>query len=371
MLNACTGCMACADRCAKEAITIQDSLGAYNAVIDEHRCVGCGACEAVCPNLAKPSLHKPIEWHEGWAPERLRARSSSGGVTSALMENFMHSGGYVAACAFKNGTFRFELTNNPARIAGFAGSKYVKSNPEGIYLQVARRLRSGDKVLFIGLPCQVAAAKNFTSGLPEQLRENLYTVDLICHGTPSPRILERFLAERGVRLSDLEEIHFRDKNRYGLFFRQKGRSLQRLLPERVQDLYMYAFLTSLDYTENCYSCRYATLERVSDITLGDSWGSRLSAEEQSKGVSLVLCQTEKGKELLTLTQLELKEVDLERAVQANRQLHHPSVVPAGRKRFLAHLDRGVQKAIAYAEPKVYIKQKIKELLIKAKLLPEK
>lgn len=33
--NQCAGCMACVDICPKSAITVQDNLDSYNALIDE------------------------------------------------------------------------------------------------------------------------------------------------------------------------------------------------------------------------------------------------------------------------------------------------------------------------------------------------
>lgn len=108
--------------------------------------------------------------------------------------------------------------------------------------------------------------------------DNLYTIDLICHGSPSPQILSGFLHENNVDIQSISELKFRNKEGFGL---QSG--YKRISFDNESDLYTFAFLTSLDYTENCYSCRYATLDRVSDITLGDSWGSELEAEEQKKG----------------------------------------------------------------------------------------
>ena len=93
----------------------------------------------------------------------------------------------------------------------FLGSKYVKSNPGGIYKKVLERLKDGEKILFVGLPCQVAAAKHYTKN-----HQNLYTIDLICHGTPSPKILEKFLDDYDVKLVDLERIRFRVKNSFRL-----------------------------------------------------------------------------------------------------------------------------------------------------------
>ena len=274
------------------------------------------------------------------------------------MESFIQNGGYVAACLFKNGEFVFDITNDLNYAKKFAGSKYVKSNPQGIYKKVSEKIKAGNNVMFIGLPCQVAAVKNYIKKC-----DNLYTVDLICHGSPSPQILNGFLHENNVDIQLISELKFRNKEGVGL---QSG--YKRISFDGESDLYTFAFLTSLDYTENCYSCRYATLDRVSDITLGDSWGSELEKEEQKKGISLILCQTEKGKELLRNTKIELRNVDLNKAIEANHQLNHPSKMPTERKIFFKNINKGFYHAISRCHPKMYYIRRMKYILHKAKII---
>lgn len=192
---------------------------------------------------------------------------------------------------------------------------------------------------------------------------HLYTVDLICHGSPSPIILEKYLAENYVDIKKIKDLNFRNKDGFGL---RSG--YKRISFDDGSDLYTFAFLTSLDYTENCYSCRYATLDRVSDITLGDSWGSELEAEEQKKGISLILCQTEKGKELLKNTKIELRDVNLNKAVEANHQLSYPSKMPTERKIFFKNIDKGFNYAISRCHPKMYYIRRLKYILHKAKII---
>ena len=181
-INQCAGCKACVDVCKKEAISVEDTLNAMNAIIDEKRCIHCGACERVCPNNSIVQKRKPQVWYQGWN-SNTRKTSSSGGAAAGLIEAFIHSGGYVAACLFKGGEFVFDITNDLDYAKNFAGSKYVKSNPVNIYSKVAKELKTGNKVLFVGLPCQVAAVKNYVKNT-----DNLYTIDLICHGSPSPQL---------------------------------------------------------------------------------------------------------------------------------------------------------------------------------------
>lgn len=360
--NQCTGCMACVNVCHKDAITIADSLDAYNAKIDPAKCVDCQACLKVCPNLVKPEFRDPILWKQGWIPEETaRQQSSSGGAAAAFAKSFVEAGGYVCSCQFKEGEFLYHLTNQMEDLKRFAGSKYVKSNPGTAYKQVKELLKEGNKVLWIGLPCQVAGILSYVG---EKWKDNLYTVDLICHGTPSPQLLDSFLKERGYSLKDSQEIGFRRNLHYQV--EVNGRSVT---PHRVRDLYTHAFLGNLDYTENCYSCQYAKLKRVSDLSLGDSWKSNL-AEEEKKGISLILCQTEKGRWLMEESGLHLEEVSLDHAIHHNERLRQPAQTPAGRKKFFQCMKKGSSFGKAYQAcyPKTYYKNQLKEAMIRLHLL---
>ena len=360
-LNKCTGCMACINICPKSAVEVQDSIDGYNAEIDQNKCIDCGLCKKVCPNISQKDFTYPIYWKQGWACDSIRKNSSSGGVASAIIDAFISSGGYVASCVYEKGDFKFLLTNDPIEAHRFAGSKYVKSNPKSIYKDIKKMLNNGKKVLFIGLPCQSAAVQNLCEN-----ESNLYTIDLICHGTPSPKLLNQYILETGRVLTDINDIRFRNKDVFGLFIDGKKET-----PLRVMDSYMLAFLNGINYTENCYSCIYAKTERVSDITLGDAWGQLSDIEPD--GVSLVLCQNEKGIQLLQSAALHLEDVDFNKAVQANHQLQHSSEKPRGRKAFLSSIKNGknVRFATFRALPKQYLKQAIKYGLIKLHLLSEK
>ena len=352
----CAGCTACVDICTKQAIKIKDSLYAYNAVIDESRCIGCNACYSICQVNNSPVLTEPVDWKEGWAKdEYIREKSSSGGIAAELARSFVKNGGIVCSCAFQQGEFEFSFAENEEQIKKFAGSKYVKSNPHGIYKKIAQIVKNGQKVLFIGLPCQVAAAKRYIKN------NNLYTVDLICHGTPSPKILEAFLMEHGVSLKEINDINFRVKTRFGL-----EQNKERFTVPTITDNYLLTFLNSISYTENCYNCQYAKSVRIGDLTIGDSWGSELPKEILKKGVSLILCQNDKGKELLQQSRLNLLDVDFRRAIEFNHQLDHPSVKPVQRELFLKDIIKGrrFSSAVFKAYPKQYLKNVMKTLLYK-------
>ena len=247
--NKCAGCMACVDICPKQAISVLDDMEHMNAVIDANLCVNCNACHNVCQQNKPAELRNPQSWFQGWGNENTRATSSSGGLGQELMRTMLRAGGVVAACRFRDGEFKFELIEKESEIDAFIGSKYVKSNPIGIYRKIKEKLKENRKVLFIGLPCQVSSLRNYVND-----DRNLYTVDLICHGSPSVKLLQKAVNEYGYDLSKVKSICFRHSDRFAIETQPV-----RLVAKGVQDRYTLAFLKGLCYTENCYSCQYAQI----------------------------------------------------------------------------------------------------------------
>ena len=353
-MNECAGCMACVDICPRRAVSVVDDMEHMNAVIDSSLCINCNACHKICQNNNPPILKEPIKWLQGWGNEQTRSSSSSGGFGQEVMRAVLRSGGSVAACKFESGEFKFELFDDESRIDEFIGSKYVKSNPVGIYKSIKSRLKTGKKVLFIGLPCQVASLRNYVNDAV-----NLYTIDLICHGSPSVKLLQKAVDEYGYDLSKMKAIYFRSSDKFAIETQPVC-----IVPKGVQDRYTMAFLRGLCYTDNCYTCHYAQVARTSDLTIGDSWGTEMTSE-LPKGVSLILCQTKKGQELLDLMDFNFFNVEKEESINQNKQLQHPSNAPRERKKFFEEMHKGnkFKSAVMWAYPKDCLKQNIKSVLI--------
>ncbi len=359
-VNACVGCHACADRCPCDAITITDGIASLNAIIDEDVCVRCGMCERVCQVNNPLPLSDCLAWYQGWATgEPDRKDASSGGFAYALSKQIVLEGGVVASCEFVDGEFVYTLSDSLAQLDRKRGSKYVKSDPSGIYQQVRTGLDEGRQVLFIGLPCHVGALKRYL----DREYDNLYTVDLICHGTPSPKVLDAFLKDYGITASSLQSLSFRDKTNFNMSCVLEGGQEFGFTAEGVKDRYTIAFLRGLTYTENCYACHYAGTKRVSDITIGDSWGSDLDEVERRSGISLALCQTEKGVNLLKRCKADLREVDVEKAVEANQQLRIPTPVPWNRNLFFRSfgLFHSFRLSMLLCHPKTMIRLGVQDL----------
>lgn len=188
----CTGCMACVNVCAHHAISVvQDKEGFDRPQIDESLCVDCGLCAKTCPINHHPLATEPIEIYSGWSSnEAVRINSSSGGAFTEIARPVLEDGGVVFGCTL-NDKLQAEhiyvetledLENN------LRGSKYVQSRIGNTYEQAKDFLRQGRKVLFSGTPCQIAGLRNYL----RKDYENLLTVDLICHGVPSPLIFEEY-----------------------------------------------------------------------------------------------------------------------------------------------------------------------------------
>ena len=168
----CTGCKACVSACPQQCITYIENLEDQRCVIDETKCVHCNLCKKVCLNESKNlMLKEPVEWKQGWSMDaQVRSNSSSGGVAAELSQLFLKEKGIVYSCVYDNGKFIYQKASKLGEHKKFIGSKYVKSDPGKIYLEIKSDLANGEKVLFIGLPCHVAGLKLY---LNESLQKEL------------------------------------------------------------------------------------------------------------------------------------------------------------------------------------------------------
>ena len=116
----------------------------------------------------------------------VRINSSSGGLFTELALPILLRGGYVFGAAFDpNFVVKHQKISSVNDIDKLRGSKYVQSQIGSTLKEVKILVSENKKVLFVGTPCQIAGLKKF---LNNESYPNLYMIDVVCHGVPSPLI---------------------------------------------------------------------------------------------------------------------------------------------------------------------------------------
>ncbi len=290
----CCSCGACYNKCPVGAITMQENEeGFLVPVIDKNKCTNCGLCVKVCPslNVQYNNTDKP-ECYAAMADDEIRMKSSSGGIFTLLAEDILDKGGYVCGAAFDdNWNVHHIIVDNKNDLEKLRGSKYVQSDTEDCYKKIKKLLDEDKYVLFSGCPCQVAGLYSFLG----KNYEKLYTVDILCHGSPSRGVWKKYLNEN-FNKNEIKRINFRDKNKIGWSCSHCTISTKNG-DDIVTDDFTKLFHASINLRESCYDCKYSKKPRPADITLGDFWGISEYKKDlnDDKGLSFVLTNNAKGK----------------------------------------------------------------------------
>lgn len=296
-LEKCTGCSACINTCNHESIKMtENQQGFLYPRIDESKCIQCNLCRQVCPanHTTQPNnyLHVYAALVKNDAE---RAKSTSGGIFACLAKKVLKSGGFVyGAILDEDLVVRHVEAHTLEELEQQRNSKYVQSDIGFTYQLAKKRLNNGEQVLFSGTPCQIAGLRNYL----KKDYPNLLTIDILCHGVPSPGMFRKYVkSEEEIAGDKMQSMLFRSK-----VVGWKKIFCVRTFDNGVEadwgDTFVPGFLKNYYLRESCYSCDYATDKRQGDITLGDYWGYQESApdfiEDDDKGISLVIINSEKG-----------------------------------------------------------------------------
>ena len=321
--NICTGCGACSQKCPHNAISMEtDAEGFLYPIINFEKCVNCGLCTKICPVANKPmdTLKTPSAYAAINLDEDVRKCSSSGGMFTYFAKKILLENGIVFGAGFNsNMMVVHKYCKTIEELAELRGSKYVQSEIGNCYKIAEEFLKSGRKVLFTGSACQI-------SGLYAYLGkeyDNLYTLDFICHGVPSPKVWEKYLSEKEKEAhSKAVSVNFRDKTEgwqsYSLKIEFENGSQYRKLSS--EDMYLKGFIQDLYLRPACSSCSFKQLNRQSDITLADFWGIEKAHPQYNdkKGTSLLLVHNPKGEYLLEHSEgINFLSVDFDKAIESN------------------------------------------------------
>ena len=337
----CCGCSACAQSCPKHCINMsEDEEGFQYPQVNSNLCINCGLCEESCPIFEKKVPQIPIETVGAVNLKRsVVEKSSSGGIFSALSEHVINKGGVVFGASYnEKWDVCHSWVSDISSLNRFRGSKYVQSSIGKSYREVRDFLMKDREVLFSGTPCQVAGLKSFL----KKDYEKLLTVEVACHGVPSPKVYRDYLKYVSKdRIESITEISFRNKRKGWLHYRFiinamiKGKKKIILNEKRSDNYYMQSFLKNYNLRPSCYECSFKAGCSNADLTLADFWGVWDIAPDffHKTGVSIILINSIKGKANVEQLDIEKIIVDYSNVVKYNSCLIHSSIKPSNRSLF--------------------------------------
>lgn len=322
----CCGCTSCANACPKEAISmLADEEGFFYPVVDKVQCIDCGICRKVCPIENKPATSETVleSYVLRTKDSNVLIDSTSGGFITPLATYVLEHQGVICAASYDK---EFKVKHiiwgkhvgGGYNLSNIRGSKYVQSSLDDCFTKIKRYLEDERMVCFVGTTCQVAGLKAFLRKKYDQL----ITVDLVCHGTPSPKLWDKYLNyQKNKYHSEILEISFRNKT-YGY---HSGTMKIRFANGKTYygsarvDYMLKSFFNEIASRPVCYQCPFKMLERCSDFTIYDCWHATelvSGLKDDDRGYTNVIVQSEQGKHLLKQIsdRYELYQTDTKKAI---------------------------------------------------------
>ena len=355
--NRCCGCRACSQSCGVKAISFyEDAEGFMQPTVDDALCVECGKCLKACPVNTVNVFENPKTGYAAKAKDKDDLRQgSSGGLFYAMAKTIIQAGGVVFGCGNDENLMpRHFIATSLEYAKKMRGSKYVQSDMNDIYTQVKCHLKNGVKVLFIGVPCQVAGLRNYLG----KDYPNLYCVDIICHGVPSRKLYASYLQWLEKKWGGkVTQIEFRSKKRHewsltlNVHTKKDNGGVKEHLMIGSLDPFYHNFLQGNTYRESCYTCAYSQEKRAGDITIGDFWGVENTHPElfDIRGLSCALVNSNRGHELWNMIspEIDFEEVNPSDIINYNGNLREPTKRPEVRDKIYKIVEGKGFDAIPY------------------------
>lgn len=302
----------------------QDEGGFFYPEIDAAKCINCGLCEQRCP-LRKPQKTggtKPLTYAALSRETKVRTASSSGGLFYMFASSVINKGGIVFGAALSDDRKTVFHTDAESLddLPKLQGSKYVQSDLSDTFKRVLFYLDQGRWVLFTGTMCQIEGLRSYLN----KEYDRLILMDVICHGVPSPLIWRHYVdCMETAYESKVQEAYFRDKTDgwkgFGMKLLFVDGECYRCVWQK--DAYGKLFTANKIFRDSCEDCKFKTIEKNCDLSIGDLWGAEHIATEldDDKGVSLLMVHSKKGMDLLESIRdrLKIKEIDFDIVVDNN------------------------------------------------------
>lgn len=300
----CTGCTACKAACPIDCITMETDTEGFWYPVNSEACIHCGKCEKVCPtkrtdrtaNHGIQSAYACLtKKHNIWK------RSTSGGAFSEICYAWGDEKTIVVGAAWDGFKVHHICVEGIQNIELLCKSKYIASYPANTFREIQDYLKSGRKVIFCGVPCQVAGLKSFLSNE----YDNLLTIDLICHGVGSPAVFESAIGVMAQQIGrPIKKYEFRSKRKVFEIDYLSSITIGTQIKYLTKDPYMQLFLQQICLRPSCgKKCRYRNKNRQGDLTIADFKGL-FEVFPQLLGVkknySTIVTNNEKGDSIIHL-----------------------------------------------------------------------
>ena len=326
----CCGCGACFQICPKGAITmVENNRGFLVPKIDEKKCISCGLCLSVCPEINKSDFNKVLSAYAAISKDKDNLNAStSGGIFFHICKYVLSNNGIVYGCAWNNKInvehVRIDTLEDLKRLYQ---SKYIQSNNTNSYLKVKSDLNAKKLVIYSGTACQIAGLRLFL----KKDYDNLFTVEVICHGVPSPGLfreyiywLEKKFKKKIIKYAFRNKEKHKSGEHYMLSITFEDFSKKFIYAN--EDPYYSSFLNDKTLRKCCYSCKYKLKNRISDFTLGDFWGAEkyLKKFPAQNGVSAIMINSTKAEKLFNQIKNDLifQKVDIDYVFKGNKSLEN-------------------------------------------------
>lgn len=328
----CSGCGVCSVICPQNAISFKVNAKGFMRPIVSDLCIDCGLCKKLCHEHKLSEGHRVQKVYTAYTKNvEIRNCSSSGGVFSEIAMQMIDSGGFVCAATFdKNFELSHQIVDSIEGLEGLRKSKYLESDVTNVWRLIKERIIKKQKGVFVGTPCQCAALRSYLGNCID----NILICDFICHGVASPAIFAKYKNYLSSEYGEPLKIEFRHKeNGEGSFFFYQGDKGTYMIPNYTKS-YPYAYASGLIIADDCTSCRYCSLDRQSDITLGDYVAGQI---DYSK--STIFVNTIKGTDFLRkCTNLVIIDEDLGNVISRTWHLTTPNTYNPNREKVFKKLD---------------------------------
>lgn len=351
----CLGCGACINICKLNALSMQfDEKGFEYPQLDEKKCVECNQCFGVCPAVStnvktiKHEAKRDKVYSARIKDNEIRMKSSSGGLFYALSEYILKNNGYICGVVWNQDfSVKHICSKNTKDRDAMMQSKYIQSDTSKTFYEVREHLLNGKMVLFTGTPCQCAGLRLFLGSIST---DNLFIMDVLCGGNVSPGFFKNYInyiekKKKGKALS----ICFRTK-KIGWKQHHIRVTLNNTVYEgarKEDEPFFYLYLGKQIIRDSCFDCGFASIKRVSDLTVGDFWGINDPEIDDDRGISFVMLNSSKGEFLFNNVseELNIEKRSLEIAISKQINLRNPPLKPYTRELFW---DDWQQKGADYA-----------------------